>query len=145
MIRSSWFFTSPVSEEDLQRFKDGQEPYLFQELVEKTYDIRVTVIGAHCFATRIDSQVQDASKVDWRRSGGGLGHSAETLPEKLAVLCRDLVAGYGLRFGAIDLARTTTGGYVFFELNPNGQWAWIEQLTGVPLRSHLADLLLAPC
>ena len=74
------FFTSPVSEEDLQRFKDGQEPYLFQELVEKTYDIRVTVIGAHCFATRIDSQVQDASKVDWRRSGGGLGHSAETLP-----------------------------------------------------------------
>jgi len=48
---------------------------------------------------------------------------------------------YGLEFSAIDLARHIDGTYVFFELNPNGQWAWVEQLTGLPLRYRLADLL----
>jgi hypothetical protein len=46
-----------------------------------------------------------------------------------------------LAFAAIDLARRPDGGYTFFELNPNGQWAWLEQRTGIPLRSRLADLL----
>ena len=32
--------------------------------------------------------------------------------------------------------------FVFFEINPNGQWAWIEQLTGQPLSAALADELL---
>lgn len=48
---------------------------------------------------------------------------------------------YGLRFAAIDLARRTDGGYTFFELNPNGQWAWVEQMTGLPLRAALANEL----
>jgi len=26
-------------------------------------------------------------------------------------------------------------------LNPNGQWAWLELLTGIPLSDTLADLL----
>jgi hypothetical protein len=43
----------------------------------------------------------------------------------------------------VDLARRPDGSYTFFELNPNGQWAWIEQRTSVPLRAHLADLLTA--
>jgi hypothetical protein len=33
---------------------------------------------------------------------------------------------------------------VFLENNPSGQWVWIEQLTDLPLRARLADLLLAP-
>jgi hypothetical protein len=46
-----------------------------------------------------------------------------------------------LHFGAIDLAQRPDGGFTFFEVNPNGQWAWVEQRTGLPLRSHMVDLL----
>jgi hypothetical protein len=37
-----------------------------------------------------------------------------------------LAADYGLRFAAIDMAVALTGEWVFFEVNPNGQWAWLD-------------------
>jgi glutathione synthase/RimK-type ligase-like ATP-grasp enzyme len=63
------------------------------------------------------------------------------LPERVESFCRLIVHSYGLRFGAIDLIVTPDKDYVFLELNPNGQWAWIEQRTGLPLASALVDEL----
>jgi len=138
------FFTSqvPVSQDFAGL---GPEPYLFQALIPKAYDVRVTVIGRDVFATRIDSQEEVDARIDWRRSDSqALRHSAEALPDPLASACLSLTAHFQLEFAAIDLARTPDGEYVFFEVNSSGQWAWIEQLTGQPLRSALADLLLSP-
>ncbi len=119
----------------------GPEPYLFQALVPKRYDVRVTVIGDEALAARIDSQANVDSEVDWRRGDTTLlSHQIEVLPDQVATRCVELVRSYGLLFGAIDLAFTNTG-YVFFEINPNGQWAWLEQRTELPLRARLADLL----
>lgn len=136
------FFTSPLDvgpEDLLDDF--GPEPYLFQQLIPKDYDLRVTVIGDTVFATRIESQPLEEARIDWRRAGTQLKHAADELPAELRSLCLELTRSYGLEFGAIDLARTPDGKYVFFEINPNGQWAWIEQLTGQPLRATMADLL----
>ncbi len=121
------------------------EPYLFQALVDKSYDVRVTVIGGNAYAVGIGSQASPDSEVDWRRGDvDRLDHWIEELPSEVAGQCIELVADYGLLFGAIDLARRADGTYVFFELNPNGQWAWLEHRTGLPLRARLADLLLEP-
>ena len=93
----------------------------------------------------IGSQASPDSEVDWRRGDvDRLDHWIEELPGEVARQCIELVADYGLLFGAIDLARRADGKYVFFELNPNGQWAWLEHRTGLPLRARLADLLLQP-
>lgn len=138
------FFTSEVpATEDFASL--GPEPYLFQALIPKVYDVRVTVIGRDVFATRIDSQGEPSSRVDWRRTDSqALGHSVEDLPDEVTSACLALTAHLQLAFAAIDFARTPDGEYVFFEVNSAGQWAWIEQMTGQPLRSALADLLLSP-
>jgi glutathione synthase/RimK-type ligase-like ATP-grasp enzyme len=137
------FFTSRVDPKALHAGDLGPEPYLFQALVEKTLDIRVTVIGDEIFAVGIESQGEPDSALDWRRGAHlGLRHSPMTLPEPLARQCLALCRHYGLLFGAIDLAARPDGGYTFFEINPNGQWAWLEQETGLPLRSTLAELLV---
>lgn len=136
------FFTSRfelAADDPLDDF--GPEPYLVQELVEKQYDLRVTVIDEHVFAVRIDSQAVPEGEVDWRQAGVGAPHAAEELPDDVVERCLELVRGYGLKFAAIDFVRARDGRYVFLELNPNGQWAWLEQLTGLPLRARLADLL----
>lgn len=133
-------FTTQIDHDQVAAL--GPEPHLFQALVPKLYDVRITVIGDDIFATRIESQVRADGRVDWRRAEGAkLKHTREQLPDELADRCLELVHRYGLRFGAVDLAKRPDGRYTFFELNPNGQWAWIEQRTGVPLRSHLANLL----
>jgi hypothetical protein len=135
------FYTSRLERDHIDQL--AHEPYLFQSLVPKRYDVRVTVIGTHVFAARIESQRHPSTSVDWRRgSPGTLHYGVEDLPVALSAACRQLVSGYGLQFGAIDLARRRDGGYTFFEINPNGQWAFVEQRTGLPLRRHLADLLL---
>ena len=48
----------------------------------------------------------------------------------------------GLCFGAIDMILTPKNEYVFLEVNPNGQWGWIEELTRVPISSAVANLLI---
>jgi len=120
-------------------------PCLFQEHVEKECDIRVTVIGKLCLTVAIHSQGNADSKVDWRRVGAQeLHHEVHRLPEDIEKKCLSLVRILGLEFGAIDFILTKTGEYIFLEINPNGQWAWIQQLCpGIPLRETLADLLLS--
>jgi hypothetical protein len=138
------FYTELLSFDDLSAISEfGPEPYLFQELVPKRHDIRVTVIGDETFACRIESQHHEATQIDWRKGEiDQLAHTVDELPAALCNRCVHIVRSYGLRFAAIDLARRTDGGYTFFELNPNGQWAWIEQLTGLPLSTTLADELI---
>ena len=139
------FFTTEVTQDSLREAPCfGPEPYIFQELIEKAYDVRVTVIGDGVYACRIDSGADPSASIDWRAGVMDLPHSVETLPEDVADSCRTLTASYGLRFAAIDLVRRTDGNYLFLELNPNGQWAWVEQQTSMPLRARLADELLGP-
>lgn len=43
--------------------------------------------------------------------------------------------------GALDFIVTDDADWVFLECNPNGQWAWIEEETGLPIAAALADAL----
>jgi glutathione synthase/RimK-type ligase-like ATP-grasp enzyme len=137
------FFTSKIEAERLDAEALGPEPYLFQGLVEKAFDVRVTVIGEEVFAVEIESQTAAETMIDWRRGAErGLPHRPLELPEEIEAGCLALCRHYDLEFGTIDLALGPDGAWTFFEINPNGQWAWLEQATGLPLRARLADLLL---
>jgi glutathione synthase/RimK-type ligase-like ATP-grasp enzyme len=118
-------------------------PVLFQELITKDVELRVTVVGESLFACEIDSQSVDEASVDWRRvDARDLPHRAVQLPAELAVKLQALVGGFGLRFAAIDLIRRPDGSFVFLELNPNGQWLWVQEQTGLPIADAIADELL---
>lgn len=136
--------TVVLSSNELSDLSDlGPEPYYFQELVPKAYDVRVTVIGDEAYGCRIHSQEDARAAVDWRRGDVSvLKHEAVRLPDTIAARCIEITQSYGLRFAAIDLSELPNGEFVFFELNPNGQWAWIEHLTGLPLRNALVNELL---
>lgn len=123
----------------------GAEPYIFQSMVAKRSDIRLTVIGDEAFAVRIHSQEDPDAQTDFRRADPrSLRHESMRLPDDIEHRCIRLVHDAGCLFGAINLVETLDREYVFLENNPNGQWAWVEQMTGLPLRARLADLLLRP-
>jgi len=65
------------------------------------------------------------------------------LPAEIERKLRRLVAAQGLNFGAIDMVLTPDGRYVFLELNPNGQFLWMEDLMGLPMSDAMCDLLLS--
>lgn len=110
--------------------------HLFQKRVDKTADIRVTVIGEQTFSVRIDSGL-----LDWRTDYSTHTYTPVTAPAAVERAMRAYLKRFGLVFGAFDFALTESGEWVFIECNPSGQWAWMEPPTGLPMTTALADLL----
>lgn len=136
------FHTNIVENRHLAQI-DGlaTHPCLFQEYVEKEYEIRITVLGDNVFAAKIDSQAEEETKIDWRCNPVILKYTGIELPDFFKKQCIDLIKNFGLIFGAIDVIYNPEKGYVFLELNPNGQWLWIEDYTGLPISATLAEIL----
>jgi hypothetical protein len=140
----SVIFTSKVSDADIKHLKSSRPlPSIYQENIKKKCDIRITVIGQKVFATEIHSQKNIDSQIDWRRSQDiNLPHYRHVLPEDVKNKCFALVKRLGLKFGAIDMILSTKDKYYFLEINPNGQWAWIEKRTGYRLTEALVNMLV---
>ncbi len=123
-------------------------PIILQSEIKKKSDIRATVVGENVYAAEILSQALDDTKTDWRRgSHADITHNTHELPKDIADQCIQIVKALGLRFGAVDFVLDLSDVYWFLEVNPNGQWAWIENRTGIPLSSAIVDELerIATC
>jgi glutathione synthase/RimK-type ligase-like ATP-grasp enzyme len=64
-----------------------------------------------------------------------------SLPARLEERLRRLVRALGLAYAAVDLRRRPDGEHVFLEVNPGGQWLFVEQRTGQRITEAMADLL----
>lgn len=117
-------------------------PFIAQTKIQKQYDVRVTVVGSQLFATAILSQEHEETTVDWRQgSRPDLKHERIELPPQVKEKCLALMKRLNLRYGAIDLVCDQQNKMWFLEVNPNGQWAWIENLTGYPIAAAIVDEL----
>lgn len=140
---SGAIFTNLINNGSLLHISNVEfTPTLFQEYVLKDVELRITVVGKKIFAAEIHSQIREDTLHDWRRGDTlALPHKVHSLPKEIEEKCITLVKSFGLYFSAIDMILTPDGRYVFLEINPNGQWAWIEELTDMPISEALVDLL----
>jgi glutathione synthase/RimK-type ligase-like ATP-grasp enzyme len=118
-------------------------PMMYQEEVKQGCDIRSVVVGDTVFSTRIVLDRKDF--VDWRLAdlkGHELIHEPINLPLGVEKSCISIVQKFGLQYSSIDLMQDVHGNYYFLELNPNGQWAWIEQLAGHKIRDSIINNLI---
>lgn len=117
-------------------------PGIFQAVVPKSYELRVTAIGQRLFAAKLDSQRTTAGKIDWRKAYGDLRMEPYELPGTIAANCLRLLQDLGLVFGCFDLVVTPGGEYVFLEVNEAGQFLFVEHFTGQPLLDAFSELLV---
>jgi glutathione synthase/RimK-type ligase-like ATP-grasp enzyme len=115
-------------------------PVIFQEYVPAVVDLRVTVVGDDIFAAGIHSQ-DTRYRVDFRIDMNRASIEAHSLPGDVESCVRDLIRRLGLVYGAIDMRLTPDGRYVFLEVNPAGQWLFIEGRTGQPITAAVARTL----
>jgi glutathione synthase/RimK-type ligase-like ATP-grasp enzyme len=117
-------------------------PVILQPYIEKDYELRVTYVAGRLFACRIDSQSSERTKVDWRLyPEKPVPHTAITLPAELESRLLSFMSACGLLYGTVDLIATPEGEYVFLEVNPSGQYLWIERLCNLPITAAIADWL----
>ncbi|WP_297767810.1 hypothetical protein [uncultured Roseovarius sp.] len=118
-------------------------PVIVQSLIPKRRDLRVTIVDQIAIAVAIHSQEHEETRVDWRRGARtDLLYESVTLPTAVANACVAVVRSLDLRFAAVDLIEDRDGKFWFLEANPNGQWAWLEQVEGVSIASALVDALV---
>lgn len=120
-------------------------PCLIQEQIDKDHELRITVIGDKLFNARIFSQDTLSTSIDWRRDQHKIKLRQElaTLDPDIEHLCFQLLKQLNLVFGTIDMIITPSGEYVFLEINPNGQWLWIETILGAPISDALIAELIS--
>jgi len=115
-------------------------PAIFQEFIPADADVRVTVMGETVFAVAIRA-APGGYAVDYRMDLERASFEPIDLPAGLVEGLRALMDQLGLVYGAIDLRRTPSGDYVFLEVNPAGEWRFVEERTRQPITRTMADLL----
>lgn len=151
--RVSLIFTSVIESSDFASVARCSTvvPNILQPRLEKECDLRITVVGDSVYPAAIRSQRHSATSIDWRTwntvSDVDLVQEAFSLPTNIADMCRELNARLDLDFSCIDMVLTKEGDFYFLEVNPNGQWAWVEEIVGFPIRDAIVDQLVRgkPC
>jgi len=139
-------YTNVLETADLEKLADedlAYAPAIFQQRINKVEELRVTVVGDEVFACEISTKPDTIENIDWRiESVEELPHQLVSLPEDVSSKLKRMLSVMNLNYGAFDLIRDETDTYYFIEVNPNGQYFWIELLTGAPLTDAMVSLIL---
>jgi glutathione synthase/RimK-type ligase-like ATP-grasp enzyme len=143
------FIALPDAWRETRRLKPQEEsladsiahaPVIFQKHVPAVADIRVTAVGGAFYAAATD--VRDADYPQDVRMNLDAKYVVHELPAETKAKLSALMERLGLVYGAIDLRLSPEGRYVFLEINPAGQFLYIEHATGQPIAAALAQTLL---
>lgn len=141
-----FMYTSCLRPEDLEALEGLRyAPQIFQPLLPKARELRVIVVGERLFAAGIDARRSRAGRIDWRRASPGeeLRWTEERLAPSDAARVRRLMRRLGLVYGALDFIVTPKEELFFLEVNPAGEWGWLERDLGFPIGDALAEELTA--
>jgi hypothetical protein len=148
----TWFVAPPnrflyanivsIHQVDSRPLSVAAAPCQFQEYISKSHELRVTVVGRRVFAVHIDSQGRPETAVDFRRDQDAVSYVPGRLPSGIANRLQEMLRRCRLSFGAFDLVVSTRGDVLFLELNPMGQWLWLEQRLGLDISGAIARLLI---
>lgn len=137
-------YTSRVSERQLVADELLRAtPGIFQAIVPKAYELRVTCMGRRAFAAKVLSQETIAGKLDWRKAYAELKMEPCELSPSLAERSWRLMEELGLVFGCFDFVVTPDGEEIFLEVNEMGQFLFLEHWTGMPLLDAFCSFLEA--
>ncbi|RVO25853.1 ATP-grasp domain-containing protein [Sinorhizobium meliloti] len=110
-------------------------PSMFQEFIDGNEHLRVVVLGEEITSFSIKT-----TSIDWRPDDERV-YNVTSLPEKVERLVRDFMRSMKLNMGSLDLKISPEGNVVFFEVNPQGQFLFLERATGYPLLHEFVSFL----
>ncbi len=114
--------------------------HLFQPFVESDYAVRLTVVGQRFLAVRIDAG-SDRARTDWRADYDSLAYQIIDIPSDIKASVTAYMELSGLSYGAFDFLVQSDGSFVTLEINPEGNYSWIEEETTLPISESVADFL----
>lgn len=113
--------TKKIDTKSIEELPDCFDLSLFQERLNKKYELRILYIDNVFFGQIIFSQSLEISKLDYRQGiGSKMRQCNFELDEKLKFDITRLMDRLGLNIGCIDVVVDENDDYIFLEVNPSG-------------------------
>lgn len=115
-------FPRVITASDLDTAAVAVAPSMYQDYIPHTLEVRATVIGDDIIAAAVlKGDIEDI----WEHPDKVLVRE-HTLPADIQEKLRAYMKLSGLSYGAFDLLVERDDRYVFLEVNPIGDWLWLE-------------------
>ncbi len=138
-------YTEEVKLADLAQLPTTFFPTLFQQGVNKEYEIRVFYLDGLCYSMAIFSQRNAKTQVDFRHYDDETPNRTVpyTLPKEIEIKIKKLMEELDLNTGSIDLMiEKGTKKCYFLEVNPVGQFGMVSIPCNYYLEKKVATLLM---
>lgn len=136
-------YTVSVGKPELEVLPDFFDLSMFQEKLDKLFEIRCIYLNGKVYSQAIFSQSREQAALDYRLGyDSGIRMCNYTLPEIIEKQVLELMAALDLNFGSLDLVVTKDKRYVFLEVNPNGQYGAVSQTTNSHVDYEVAKFLM---
>lgn len=113
-------------------------PIYLQSYQEKQYEARLTIINKTVYAVRIDCD----DKIDWRKDYDSHRYTVIDCPLAIKNMCNQMLEDLELKFGAFDFIVDEEDNWIFLEVNPNGQWQWLEEKLNLNISEKIVEYLV---
>ena len=137
----SFTYSTIASGSSIKNSSLSEAPVIIQEYLSEKTDVRATIIGDKIFPIEILQNGQGITE-DWRKTKKNqLQYSPISLPKETERKLLCLMKKLNLSFGGVDLI-ISHGKYYFIEVNPTGEWGWIEANTDYKLHNAIVDWMV---
>ena len=141
--RETWRETRALVEADLEHIESVKvTPVQFQERIAAVSEVRAIIVDGEIFAG--EALFDGLPYGQDVRMNVSAKYARRALPGEVADKLLQLMANLGLIYGAVDLLVTVEGEFVFLEVNPSGQFLYIERHTGQHITAAVAAWLAGP-
>lgn len=124
-----------------ERWAKIHYPVILQERIDGVLEYRAVVVDGHVVAAEYD--MTGATYPFDVRVNQAVPCKKQSLPDVVESALRTFMHISGLRFGAFDLRCTSDGAFYFLEVNPAGQFVYLDDRAGTDITGLLASALSA--
>lgn len=134
-------YTSDVN--DFDSIEDEFFPTLFQEKIQKKYELRIFYLHGNIYPMAIFSQNDKQTKTDFRNYNYQVPNRnvPYKLPKVLSIKIKKLMNMIGLDTGSIDMIIDKKNNFFFLEVNPVGQYDMVSYPCNYNLHREIAKYL----
>jgi glutathione synthase/RimK-type ligase-like ATP-grasp enzyme len=136
-------YTRSLTKDNLSKLDDLiYAPCIMQERLRKKSELRVTVVGEKVFAAELDTKSIPSCRDDLHRCAlSEIPKKAVKLDNATEEACLKIMSIFHLKLCAFDFILDEKDELYFLEINPTGDWYWIEHDTKMPITDALVSLI----
>lgn len=139
-----WIKTYTQKVENMDELPERFFPTLLQENIEKKYELRIFYLDGECFSSAILSQKDPRTIVDFRNADKK--NKNRIVPYNLSPELKskivDLMKAVDLNTGSLDFMVGQDGKPYFLEINPVGQFGFINYYCNLGISDYVAKKMI---